>query len=185
MLNFYFHRLKQVWVPICLVRSPKRRVPRWWLPPTLTLVSAARLYSRKKTFLASCTHLPSVFHPGILVNNWNAMLVPVLISGTGIVACIFTSLIASHLMAVKSQSQIEPALKRQLLVSTVLETPLLLLLCYFWLPKYFCIGDLRVNHWGAAVCAVSGLWAGLLIGYVTEVRFIRVYILMCVGLNAI
>jgi len=105
---------------------------------------------------------------GILVNNWNAMLVPVLISGTGIVACIFTSLIASHLMAVKSQSQIEPALKRQLLVSTVLETPLLLLLCYFWLPKYFCIGDLRVNHWGAAVCAVSGLWAGLLIGYVTE-----------------
>jgi Na+/H+-translocating membrane pyrophosphatase len=71
-------------------------------------------------------------------------------------------------MSVVRQTQIEPSLKRQLLVSTVLESPLIFFVCYYWLPAQFCIGDKTVHNWAAAVCAISGLWAGLLIGYVTE-----------------
>lgn len=105
---------------------------------------------------------------GLLVNNWNSMLVPLLISASGIVACVLTSFVASHIMSVVRQDEIEPALKRQLVISTVLESPLLFCLCYFWLPSEFCIGATTVHNWGAAICAISGLWAGLLIGYVTE-----------------
>eukprot|EP00173_Palmaria_palmata_P000265 Plantae.Rhodophyta-Palmaria_palmata.ctg1122.p1 GENE.Plantae.Rhodophyta-Palmaria_palmata.ctg1122~~Plantae.Rhodophyta-Palmaria_palmata.ctg1122.p1 ORF type:complete len:474 (+),score=106.76 Plantae.Rhodophyta-Palmaria_palmata.ctg1122:164-1423(+) len=71
-------------------------------------------------------------------------------------------------MSVVRESEIEPALKRQLVISTVLESPMLFAVCYFWLPSSFCIGDTTVHNWGAAICAISGLWAGLLIGYVTE-----------------
>jgi len=45
---------------------------------------------------------------------------------------------------------------------------LIFLVCWYWLPAQFCIGDKTVHNWAAAVCAISGLWAGLLIGYVTE-----------------
>jgi len=109
---------------------------------------------------------------GVLVNSFNSMMVPLLISASGIIACLLTSIVASHITSVVRQSDIEPTLKYQLIISTVLETPLLFVICYFWLPEEFCIGAgmnaQTVKNWGAAICAISGLWAGLLIGYVTE-----------------
>jgi H(+)-translocating pyrophosphatase len=119
---------------------------------------------------ASCAALviASDSTSGVLVNNWNSMLVPLTISASGIVACMLTSFLASHIGSVVRQQDIEPALKRQLFVSTVLETPLLVMICMLFLPEDFCIGGTHVKNWGAAICVTSGLWAGLCIGYITE-----------------
>jgi H(+)-translocating pyrophosphatase len=119
---------------------------------------------------ASCAALviASDSTSGVLVNNWNSILLPLVISASGIIACLFTSFLASHINSVTRAQDIEPALKRQLFVSTVLETPLLVLICLGFLPAEFCIGSKVVKNWGASICCVSGLWAGLAIGYITE-----------------
>mmetsp|Transcript_3152 Transcript_3152/g.10340 ORF Transcript_3152/g.10340 Transcript_3152/m.10340 type:complete len:866 (-) Transcript_3152:650-3247(-) len=106
----------------------------------------------------------------VFTENWNTMMFPLMISASGIVACYLTSFVATYLTSVKRQDEIEPTLKRQLLISTVLETILLWFVCDFWLPARFCVAGSShlVHNWGVFICAASGLWSGLIIGYVTE-----------------
>eukprot|EP00898_Chlorokybus_atmophyticus_P007661 jgi/Chlat1/7897/Chrsp66S09165 len=68
---------------------------------------------------------------------------------------------------------IEPSLKRQLIVSTFLMTPVIFLISHYALPAEFTMkitgaADKVVKNWHVFWCVTSGLWAGLLIGYVTE-----------------
>lgn len=56
-------------------------------------------------------------------HSWVAMCYPLLITGSGIIVCILTTLIATDLRPARVVSEIESTLKVQLVVSTLLMTP--------------------------------------------------------------
>jgi inorganic pyrophosphatase len=56
-------------------------------------------------------------------HNWTAMMFPLMVSATGILVCLLTTLIATDLKPAKQISEIEHTLKMQLIISTVLMTP--------------------------------------------------------------
>ncbi|CAI6003208.1 unnamed protein product [Closterium sp. NIES-65] len=106
-------------------------------------------------------------------HDFSAMCFPLLVSGAGILVCLITTIIATDIQQVKEKAEIEPALKKQLVISTVLMTPVIFLVAFYALPPTFKItvvgqGDKVVQNWYASACVSSGLWAGLLIGFVTE-----------------
>jgi inorganic pyrophosphatase len=101
----------------------------------------------------------------------SALAFPLLITATGIVVCFFTTFFSTHIWTVKTKEDVEPALKRQLIVSTLLETPVLVILCYVFLPSgTFQIDAVHqtVKWWHVFFCIASGLWSGLIIGFITE-----------------
>jgi len=111
-----------------------------------------------------------------LLFYWPAMMYPLMISAIGILACILVSFVATDLWLVKQKQDIEPSLKRQLLGSTILLTPILYVLAHFFLPETFTLafvlnaaGEQKVIHnWYLFICSAFGLWSGLLTGYITE-----------------
>ncbi|GBG89456.1 hypothetical protein CBR_g49246 [Chara braunii] len=105
--------------------------------------------------------------------DFTAMSFPLLITGSGILVCLLTTLVATDIQVVDTIKDIEPSLKRQLLVSSVLMTPTILAVSYLCLPAQFSIvvaghEDKVVKNWYMFFCVAAGLWAGLIIGYVTE-----------------
>lgn len=56
-------------------------------------------------------------------HNWPAMMFPLMVSATGIIVCMLTTLIATDLKPARHISEIEHTLKMQLIISTVLMTP--------------------------------------------------------------
>jgi len=118
---------------------------------------------------SSCAALVVASASVDLAASWPAMMFPLVLSAAGILVCIVTSFVATHLMVVKTVDEIEPSLKRQLLVSTVLMTPVAFLLSYYFLPSTFAVdGKTGVKNWHMFFCVASGLWSGLIIGYITE-----------------
>jgi len=106
--------------------------------------------------------------------NWTAMMYPLLITGCGIVASFFTTLLATDLSPAKNIKQIEPTLKQQLQVSTVLMLLLTLGLSFGALPKSFELympnNEVKtVYNWQMFVSVALGLISGYLIGHMTEV----------------
>ncbi|KAK1374038.1 H(+)-exporting diphosphatase [Heracleum sosnowskyi] len=105
-------------------------------------------------------------------HDFSAMSYPLIISAMGIVVCLITTLFATDFFEVKSVSEIEPSLKRQLLISTVLMTAGIAIVTFVALPTKFTIfdfGDQKiVKNWHIFFCVSIGLWAGLAIGYTTE-----------------
>merc|ERR1711865_180116 len=111
----------------------------------------------------------SSFKYGI-ADDYKAMMFPVLISSTGIIVGIVTLCIVNFVYPVKEIPDIEKALKGVLIISTVLETPVILFLAWWCLPAKF---DLAPNAVGVTpmACALPcllGAWAGLAIGIITE-----------------
>lgn len=51
--------------------------------------------------------------------GWDAMVFPIIVSGIGIFVCLLSSFIATDLKPVKGESQVEQALKIQLISTTV------------------------------------------------------------------
>jgi len=97
------------------------------------------------------------------------MMFPLVVASLGIVACIVTSFVATDLIVVGHETEIEPSLKRQILVSTLLLTPILFIITYFFLPETFSIGNLsKIRNYHIFFCLACGLWSGMIIGYVTE-----------------
>jgi inorganic pyrophosphatase len=110
-----------------------------------------------------------------LVDNWKGTSFPLLISSSGIICGILTLFIVKLIWSVDHQDKVEGALKGILVVSTVLETPLV------YGCAIYCFGDETVqlpasqNHAPFNVSAVQacypvwlGLWSGLIIGFITE-----------------
>jgi len=100
-----------------------------------------------------------------------ALAFPLLITATGIIVCFVTTFFSTHLWVVAAKEDVEPSLKRQLIVSTLLETPVLVLLCWALLPaQAFQIdaGHQAVMWWHVFFCIAAGLWSGLAIGFITE-----------------
>ncbi|KAJ6435767.1 hypothetical protein OIU84_000898 [Salix udensis] len=69
-------------------------------------------------------------------------------------------------------NEIEPALKNQLIISTVLMTIGIAIVSWVALPSSFTIFNFGtqkvVKNWQLFLCVAVGLWAGLIIGFVTE-----------------
>lgn len=62
---------------------------------------------------------------------------PLIISSMGIVVCLVTTLFATDLFEIKKVSDIEPSLKRQLVISTILMTAGIAVVTFFALPSEF------------------------------------------------
>ena len=78
-------------------------------------------------------------------HDYTAMSYPLIISSMGIVVCLITTLFATDLFEVKSVSEIEPSLKRQLLISTVLMTIGIALVSFLALPSEFTLYNFGTN----------------------------------------
>lgn len=106
--------------------------------------------------------------PG-LAGSWSGLMFPVMISSTGILTGALTVLCVRWFFPVRSIQDIETALKAVLFISTGLETPMIVVLAYFFLPSTFTLQNFGVAHWWEAmICVLLGLWSGMIIGYVTE-----------------
>eukprot|EP00252_Welwitschia_mirabilis_P022582 TRINITY_DN614_c0_g1_i3.p1 TRINITY_DN614_c0_g1~~TRINITY_DN614_c0_g1_i3.p1 ORF type:complete len:760 (-),score=103.85 TRINITY_DN614_c0_g1_i3:525-2804(-) len=105
-------------------------------------------------------------------HDLTAMCYPLLISSMGIVVCLVTTLFATDIFEIREVKEIEPALKKQLLISTVLMTLGIAIVSLIGLPSTFDIYNFGsskvVKNWQLFFCVAVGLWAGLVIGYVTE-----------------
>merc|ERR1719469_767498 len=71
------------------------------------------------------------------VGGWNALVFPIVVSAFGIIVCLVCSFIATHLSPVKSQAQVEKALKVQLISTTVLMIPAVFLAADGFLEDHF------------------------------------------------
>jgi len=107
-----------------------------------------------------------------LYHSFPSMSFPLVLTGSGIIVCLLTTFVATHMIRVHSQKEVEPSLKRQLLVSTVLMTAVVFPLCWYFFPSTFTVGNAdrlkNVKNYYIYFCIISGLWSGLIIGYTTE-----------------
>ena len=92
-------------------------------------------------------------------HDFTAMSYPLIISSMGIVVCLITTLFATDLFEIKNVSEIEPSLKRQLLISTVLMTAGIAVVSFFALPSEFTLFDFgtekEVKNWYATCKLIS------------------------------
>jgi inorganic pyrophosphatase len=97
---------------------------------------------------------------------------PLMISAGGILVCIFTSFFATHFIPVNCKARIEQTLRWQLIISSILLTPMIALMSIYLLPSEFNFDtgkDLyRGTNWGVMTCGLTGLWAGMIIGFFTD-----------------
>jgi len=126
---------------------------------------------------ASCAALlVGASSSAIVAAGWGALMFPLTISGAGIIVCLVTSFVATDLAPVKKEEDIEPVLKTQLLVSSLLMTPVVYFLSVYFLPAATCgeciggfvVGGICSSPLKAALCILFGLWGGCLIGFITE-----------------
>lgn len=98
---------------------------------------------------------------------------PVLVSSVGVIVGLLTLLVRLVCYKVTddiTDGSVEKALKGVLIISTILMSPVAVGLSYVCLPAKFNLDDSHPNveWWHCAVPILSGLWSGLIIGYVTE-----------------
>ncbi|MBX7139127.1 MAG: V-type H(+)-translocating pyrophosphatase [Oligoflexia bacterium] len=94
-----------------------------------------------------------------------SLLYPILITAVGIPVCLITTFFAK---VDDTTVTVEPVLKRQLLLSTVLMSVAIYFVTLKALPAEFQIDGKTITNYGVLYSVLSGLWAGLLVGYVTE-----------------
>uniref|UniRef100_A0A0D9V0G9 H(+)-exporting diphosphatase n=1 Tax=Leersia perrieri TaxID=77586 RepID=A0A0D9V0G9_9ORYZ len=105
-------------------------------------------------------------------HNFAAVSYPLLISSAGLIVCLVTTLFGTTFYKVKTVHGVAPALKLQLVISTVLMTVGILVVTFLALPSKFTMFDFgevkQVKNWHLFFCVTIGLWAGLAIGFTTE-----------------
>jgi K(+)-stimulated pyrophosphate-energized sodium pump len=94
-----------------------------------------------------------------------ALVYPILISAIGIPVCLLTTMFAR---LSDDATSAEPTLKKQLVLSTVLMSIAIFFVTKATMVAEFQLGDLLVTNNGVLISVLSGLWSGLLIGFVTE-----------------
>jgi len=111
---------------------------------------------------------------GCTIGGWNALVFPIIVSAFGVIVCLLCSFIATHIKPVKSEAQVEKALKMQLISTTVVMVPAVFLAADAFLPAQFSIqavvGDktMTLVPDDAAYCVIMGAVGGLIIGLITE-----------------
>ncbi|KAG4997434.1 hypothetical protein JHK82_028208 [Glycine max] len=106
-------------------------------------------------------------------HDYTAMTYPLIISSMGIVVWLIATLFATDLFEITNVSQIEPSLKRQLLIATILITAGIAIVSFTALPSEFTLYNFGaskvVKNWHLFFCVAIGLLAGLGIGPVQDV----------------
>ncbi|KAG4111634.1 hypothetical protein ERO13_D13G115033v2, partial [Gossypium hirsutum] len=74
-------------------------------------------------------------------HDFTAMSYPLIISSMGIVLCLITTVFATDMLEIKNVREIEPSLKRQLLISTILMTAGIAMVSFFAWPSEFTLFD--------------------------------------------
>lgn len=112
---------------------------------------------------------------GLINAGWTAMMLPLIISGLGLLICMVVTLVPIYVTPVKRESDIERQLKIQLFLTAVGVTAALYPVIMWAIPPEFDIETVRgTGHvikgtpMKAFLCTISGLWAGTIIGFVTE-----------------
>jgi inorganic pyrophosphatase len=102
--------------------------------------------------------------------NGTGFYYPLLISSFGILICLVTTFVSTSCYRSDSESSVETSLKLQLVISTILMTPVLFFLPYYCLPASFQFAGIAgsVTPWDCFLCTAVGLWSGLVIGWFTE-----------------
>jgi len=106
---------------------------------------------------------------------WDQLLFPLAISATGVIVCALCSFVATHVKKVKSQPDIEMALKVQMVLTAFLMIPVIYVLATMMLPAKFKLiaisqesGVVYGTAMNATICALMGTVGGLIIGLITE-----------------
>ena len=105
-----------------------------------------------------------VIGAAVFASSLNALLYPVLLIAAGIPVSFLTMLV----IKVKSAEDVNPALKKMLIVSTVLMGAVALAVSLYALPESFVINETLYTNMGVYLCFVFGLVGGLVIGLLTE-----------------
>ena len=103
--------------------------------------------------------------------KFNGYYFPLMVSAAGIVVCFFCSLISIHCFRASSTERVYISLNLQLLLTTVLMTPMLYVCSHAFLPQEFTLvgkETLKVTNMEAFACCCLGLWSGYIIGYTTN-----------------
>jgi Na+/H+-translocating membrane pyrophosphatase len=98
---------------------------------------------------------------------------PLMLSAAGILVCILTSFFATHIMTVNSIEKIQPTLSWQIIISSLILTPTIIGLSNGLLPQTVTFNKGNPNaitstNQQLMICVLAGLWAGMIIGYVTD-----------------
>lgn len=78
-------------------------------------------------------------------HDFTSMLYPLLISSAGIIVCLFTTMVATDWSEIKDVKEIEPKLKQQLIISTVIMTIAIAVVSWIGLPSSFTIYNFGVQ----------------------------------------
>jgi len=102
--------------------------------------------------------------------GWAAIVFPLYIASAGLLVCLVTSFLATDIMPVKKEEDIETALKIQLGVTALLMTFAMYPVTILCLPSEMTILGVEdpVTPLGVFLCIASGLWGGCAIGFITE-----------------
>jgi H+-translocating diphosphatase len=107
----------------------------------------------------------------LLNAGWGAICFPLIVSSSGILVCLVTSFLATHIYPVTTENRIELALRLQLIVTTLLMLPAVHWATSF-LPATFVIEGvaktLTATRSSAFLCVAVGGVGGLIIGLSTE-----------------
>jgi len=113
---------------------------------------------------ATCAALVIGASATAIAGNMDALIYPISILAVGIIVSIVTMFFAK----VSKESDVEPALKNQLLISTVL----MAIAMYFVTDKYmvaeFTVLGKSISAMGVYWSFIAGLVSGMVIGYITE-----------------
>lgn len=114
---------------------------------------------------ATCAALVIGATSAAITGSDTALFFPILISAVGIPVCLVTAFFAR---LNENATSVEPTLKKQLVISTVLMTVAMYFVTNWAMVDSFEINNHPVTKNGVLISLFAGLWSGLLIGYVTE-----------------
>jgi len=105
--------------------------------------------------------------------SWAQLMFPLMISALGIIVCLVCSFVATNISPVRKEEDVETVLKVQILITTVFMTAFLYFIANWSIGEVFYIATANGDHIKgtpllACVCVWAGLWAGCLIGFITE-----------------
>merc|ERR1711871_434043 len=108
----------------------------------------------------------------IVTNSWDGLLFPVAISAVGIFVCLICSFVATDIMPVKKETDVELALKTQLISTTLIMLPAVYIIATVLIPDDLHIDGVAnavdILPWNSFVCVGAGVVGGLIIGLITE-----------------
>jgi inorganic pyrophosphatase len=102
--------------------------------------------------------------------GWAALVYPLYISSIGALVCLVLHFLATDIMPVKKEADIETVLKIQLIGTSLLMTGVMYPVTVGFLPETMTIQGVPrpVTSDNVYGCVLFGLWAGCAIGFITE-----------------